>query len=187
MRAVNLVLRFGKFDRSGLVTALGKALRSNEGEHPDRRDASCWWLGWFAVAQSRQGRDYGRVALAHVIQRLRRVDGCRRIRLYVAAGNGAARRLYGSAGFSECATDDAGWHTLEYTLPRQLPSAIAVRGFAVHAAAAKRYRRRMRLRSSVGPFAARSIGTVRGLPIPGEIAAATHGAERFPKQPTHFA
>jgi len=154
-------LLFGMEDASGLVGFFVV--------HPDRRDSSCWWLGWFAVAQSHQGRGYGRVALEHVIQRLRRVDGCRRIRLYVAAANGAARRLYGSAGFSECATDDAGWHTLEYKLPRQVPIASAVRGFAVHAAPAKRDRRRMRLRSSVGPVAARSIGTVRGPPIAGEI------------------
>ncbi len=149
-------LLFGMEDATGLVGFFVV--------HPDRRDTSCWWLGWFAVAQSHQGRGYGRLAMEHVIQRLRRVNGCRRIRLHVAAANGPARRLYGSAGFSECGTVDAGWHTLEYVLPPQVPVAAAVRGFVAHAAPARQQRRRMRLRSSVGPFAARSIGTVRGPP-----------------------
>jgi len=152
-------LLFGMEDASGLVGFYVV--------HPDRRDTSCWWLGWFAVARPQQGRGYGRIALEHVIQRFRRVNGCRRIRLYVAEANRAARQLYGNAGFRECGVDEAGWHTLEYELPPQIPNlAVPARGFAVHAAPAKRLRRRMRLRSSVGPFAARSIGTVRGPPAP---------------------
>jgi len=150
-------LLFGIEDASGLVGFFVV--------HPDRRDGSCWWLGWFAVAQARQGRGYGRIALEHIIRRFRRVNGCRRIRLYVAEANCAARRLYGNAGFIECETDEAGWQTLEYELPPHISTlARPARGFAVHAAPAKRLRRRMRLRSSVGPFAARSIGTVRGPP-----------------------
>lgn len=133
--------------------------------HPDRRDASCWWLGWFAVSHAHQGRGYGRIALEHVIHRLRGVGGCRRIRLYVAEANTGARRLYGRAGFRDCGTDDAGWHTLEYRLPPRIPGEPGLAGrVASYAVPAKRARRRLRLRPSVGPFAARSIGTVRGPP-----------------------
>lgn len=67
--------------------------------HPDRRDASCWWLGWLAVDRAWQGKGLGRAAVAAALAALRRVAGCRRVRLLVAADNGAALRLYRAAGF----------------------------------------------------------------------------------------
>ena len=135
--------------------------------HPDRRDTSCWWLGWFAVARRSQGRGYGRAALEHVVRRLRRAPGCRRIRLHVAAANGGARRLYEGAGFRDLGADGGGWHVLEYEVPTGVSAAVTpARGAAGHAVPAKRPRRRMRLRPSAGPFAARSIGVVRGPPAP---------------------
>ncbi len=68
--------------------------------HPDPRDASCWWLGWFAVDRSRQGVGIGRVALLHITDQLRRIPTCRRIRLLVAPDNAPALRLYAGAGFA---------------------------------------------------------------------------------------
>lgn len=141
--------------------------------HPDRRDPSCWWLGWFAVARRVQGRGYGRAALEHVVRRLRRLPGCRRIRLQVAEANGPARRLYAAAGFRECGMDGAGWHTLECEVPPHIPTAaVPARSSASYAVPAERRRRRMRLRPNVGPFAARSIGVVRGPPVPAPSPAA---------------
>ena len=67
--------------------------------HPDRRDPSCWWLGWLAVDRRRQGEGLGRAALASALERLRRVGACRRVRLLVASENAVALRLYLRAGF----------------------------------------------------------------------------------------
>lgn len=67
--------------------------------HPDRRDPSCWWLGWLAVDRRRQGLGLGRAALASALARLRRVGACRRVRLLVAPENAVALRLYRRAGF----------------------------------------------------------------------------------------
>ncbi len=67
--------------------------------HPDARDQSCWWLGWFAIDRRKQGRGYGRVAMAAIMDRLRRVGNCRRIRLLVAPENATALSLYRRAGF----------------------------------------------------------------------------------------
>ena len=67
--------------------------------HPDRRDRACWWLGWLAIDVRWQGSGFGRAAMQAVMARLRRVVGCRRVRLLVAAENGAALRLYRDAGF----------------------------------------------------------------------------------------
>lgn len=67
--------------------------------HPDRRDGSCWWLGWLAVDRLRQGCGLGRAALASALARLARIGRCRRVRLLVAAENGVALGLYRRAGF----------------------------------------------------------------------------------------
>ena len=72
--------------------------------HPDRRDRSCWWLGWLAVDDRQQGRGIGRLVMAAVMAALRRVAGCRRVRLLVAADNAAALRLYAQAGFRAAGT-----------------------------------------------------------------------------------
>jgi GNAT superfamily N-acetyltransferase len=68
--------------------------------HPDRRDRSCWWLGWFAIDRRQQGRGYGQAVMSAIMGRLRQVEGCRRVRLLVAAENAPALRLYEKAGFS---------------------------------------------------------------------------------------
>ncbi len=67
--------------------------------HPDRHDASCWWLGYLAVSPTACGRGLGREMLARAIRRLGQVPGCRRIRLLVDPGNLSARRLYAVFGF----------------------------------------------------------------------------------------
>ena len=135
--------------------------------HPDRRDRSCWWLGWFTIDRRYQGRGYGRTALVHVIEMLRRLEGCRRIRLLVAHDNLSARRLYEHAGFEEAGRDDEGWHILDYRVPAHIPTGVValLLGPAIHCVPAKRTRRRLRLRPTAGPSAARSIGPVRGPPL----------------------
>ena len=67
--------------------------------HPDPRNRACWWLGWLAIDVRWQGAGFGRAAMSAVMARLRRIAGCRRVRLLVAAENRAARRLYANAGF----------------------------------------------------------------------------------------
>lgn len=69
--------------------------------HPDARDRSCWWLGWFAIDCRRQGNGYGRTAMAAILDRLRQIPGCRRIRLLVAPDNPHALKLYRQAGFRQ--------------------------------------------------------------------------------------
>jgi len=139
--------------------------------HPDPRDRSCWWLAWFAIDRSRQGRGYGRIALTHAISLLAHIDGCRRIRLLVAHGNEVARHVYDVAGFDEIGRDDEGWHIMEYDVPSSRPVTdpfAACR--AVHAVPSKRTRRRLRLRLSTGPNPARTIGSVRAPPAVSSVA-----------------
>ena len=69
--------------------------------HPDTRDRSCWWLGWFAIDRRCQGCGYGHAVMVAIMDRLRRIEGCCRVRLLVAPENAYARRLYGKAGFSD--------------------------------------------------------------------------------------
>jgi GNAT superfamily N-acetyltransferase len=52
--------------------------------HPDRRDNSCWWLGWFALDRRYQGRGYGHMAMAQIMTNVRHIVGCRRVRLLVS-------------------------------------------------------------------------------------------------------
>ena len=67
--------------------------------HPDRRDASRWWLGWFGIDSAHQGGGRGSRVMAAIVERLRHVPACREICLLVAPDNQAARRLYDRAGF----------------------------------------------------------------------------------------
>jgi diamine N-acetyltransferase len=136
--------------------------------HPDLRDHSCWWLAWFAIDLSHQGRGYGRVALTHAVTLLAHIDGCRRIRLLVAHSNTVARHVYDLAGFDDIGRDEEGWHIMEYVVPSAIPSSDPFAAYrAAHAGvvAAKRVRRRMRLRPFTGPNPARTIGSVRAPPI----------------------
>ena len=72
--------------------------------HPDRRDPSCWWLGWLAIDARRQGGGIGRAAVAAVMAALGRDARCRRVRLLVAPDNAPAMRLYRAAGFHQVDT-----------------------------------------------------------------------------------
>jgi RimJ/RimL family protein N-acetyltransferase len=139
--------------------------------HPDPRDQSCWWLGWFAIASHHRGRGYGRAALCHVIETLHRIDSCRRIRLLVARDNIDARRLYGLNGFQEAGVDDEGWQILQYDLPAHIPTgfqrALAGRvlaGRSLQQLLAKRARRRLRRQPMVGPCSPRCMVPVRAPP-----------------------
>jgi RimJ/RimL family protein N-acetyltransferase len=67
--------------------------------HPDPRDNACWWLGWFAMDRRVQGRGLGRIAMAEMMRRFHRLEGCRRVRLLVASDNHGAHHLYEDAGF----------------------------------------------------------------------------------------
>ncbi len=67
--------------------------------HPDRRDTSRWWLGWFGIDRSHQGGGRGGRVIAAIITRLRHIPACREIRLLVAPDNTGALRLYRRAGF----------------------------------------------------------------------------------------
>ena len=67
--------------------------------HPDPRDRTCWWLGWFAIDRNRQGSGFGMAAMRAIMRAVPADPGCRRVRLLVAPENAPALRLYGRAGF----------------------------------------------------------------------------------------
>ena len=130
--------------------------------HPDRRDASCWWLGWLALGRRQQGRGYGRRVMAQIMRSLRRIDRCRRARLLVDSRNAGALRLYQAAGFRQVGMHETGELILEAVLAR-LGHAAPPRS-PTSPAAPKRARRKGRIRRSHGPHAAFCIGIERGPP-----------------------
>ncbi|MDO9503131.1 GNAT family N-acetyltransferase [Falsiroseomonas sp.] len=133
--------------------------------HPDPRDATCWWLGWFILARSHQGRGLGRTILARVMASLATVPACRRVRLIVVPENDGARALYEKVGFQVVdrmpATGDL---VMEIALRPASP--VLAHGYraVICPIASRRGRRRMRLRPRTGPHAARVIGVERGPP-----------------------
>ena len=142
--------------------------------HPELRDTSCWWLGWIALDRRHQGCGYGRLALMDALLRLRRMPGCRRIRLLVAPDNLAARGLYERAGFEPVGQWNAtGEFILELALPDPTDAA-SNEAFLLQAVAARARRvfRHRRLRQTAGPHAAWVIGVERGPPAPRRVDSA---------------
>lgn len=134
--------------------------------HPEKRDRSCWWLGWLALDRRQQGRGYGRAALGAVLDRLRRVPGCRRVRLLVTRDNVRARQLYESGGFRAAGIWAA---TREMVLELVLPGGVDggrldTFNLAAVAMRVRRVFRHRRLRRTAGPHAAWVIGVERGPP-----------------------
>lgn len=135
--------------------------------HPDQRDRSCWWLGWLALDVRQQGQGYGGLALLAVMSRLRRLAGCRRMRLLVAPENSRARCLYDRAGFRWVGrVASTGELILELAL-RSGAEADRRQAFffAMIAAGVRRVFRHRRLRLAAGPHAAWVIGVERGPPV----------------------
>ena len=150
--------------------------------HPDRRDGACWWLGWLAIGRRRQGLGYGRAALASAMRRLAAVEGCRRVRLLVAPDNDRARAMYGQAGFETVGVHSTGELILECELPGRVPTSVMARTINLLVSARVRTTSR-RLRSVVGPYAARAIGVVRGPPSSrrGRERVLHHGRHQWAK------
>lgn len=132
--------------------------------HPDGRNAACWWLGWFALDRRKQGLGLGRATMAHILSSLRRIAGCRRVRLLVAPDNIHAMRLYTQAAFQQVGVSSSGELILEAKLPAPLAAGtvlitmlpiVVTPGTSCHVG---------RLRLSAGPYAARMIGVSRGPP-----------------------
>jgi diamine N-acetyltransferase len=142
--------------------------------HPDRRDNSCWWLGWLALDRRYQGRGYGRVAMAQIMTNVRHIVGCRRVRLLVSPANVHATRLYAQAGFHQVGVHTSGELILEVVL-----SGVAVIEDIIAllraSSVSKHARRAGRLRLSHGPHAAQVIGVERGPP---SARAAHHLVDR---------
>lgn len=92
--------------------------------HPDRHDASCWWLGYLAVSPGALGRGLGRALVGIALQRLTRIPGCSRIRLLVHPDNQAALRLYGRFGFT---AGGVSRRTGELVLVRHVDRGIRIR------------------------------------------------------------
>lgn len=133
--------------------------------HPDRRDATCWWLGWFILARSHQGLGLGRTILARIMAGLAGVPACQRIRLIVVPGNAGALSLYGKVGFRAVGElPGTGDIVMEFELLSKSPVAARSSLAAACPIAGRRGRRRMRLRPRTGPHAARVIGVGRGPP-----------------------
>lgn len=129
--------------------------------HPDRRDRSCWWLGWFAIDRRQQGRGYGQVVMSAIMGRLRRIEGCRRVRLLVAPANAHARRLYAKAGFSRAGIyTETGELVMECTRMGR----VATEQGADH----------IRIEDVV-MHCARTGSWARGVPCAARIHGATHG------------
>ncbi len=133
--------------------------------HRDPRDAATWWLGWFAMDRRQQGRGYGRVAMAAIMQAFRRIPGCRRARLLVAPGNAGALRLYEAWGFRPVGVNGVtGELVMECGLAASLPGHDPARcPPPAMAARARRARRGPRLEA--GPHAVRMVGVERGPPV----------------------
>ncbi len=151
---------------SVIAIEVGGAIAGFYVVHPELRDSSCWWLGWFALDRRQQGRGYGRAALQAVLERLRRMAGCRRVRLLVAPDNVRARGLYERSGFRAAGVWPA---TRELILELTLPAVIdagRLDAFNLVAVAtrARRVFRHRRLRQIAGPHAAWVIGVERGPP-----------------------
>jgi GNAT superfamily N-acetyltransferase len=135
--------------------------------HPELRDASCWWLGWLALDSRQQGRGFGKQTMHEIVERLRRIDGCRRVRLLVAPDNLRARMLYESAGFRIIGPwPSTGELVLELVLPPAVDAGrLNAFNLVAVAARARRVFRHRRLRLTVGPHAAWVIGVERGPPV----------------------
>lgn len=102
--------------------------------HPDRRDTSCWWLGWFGIDRRAQGGGRGGRVIGAIVERLRLIPGCREIRLLVAPDNFGARRLYQRAGFMLAGiARDTGELILQLALPMTRPSGEVPARFWAHA------------------------------------------------------
>ena len=150
--------------------------------HPELRDTSCWWLGWIALDIRYQGCGYGRLALTDAMLRLRRMPGCRRIRLLVAPDNARARGLYQQFGFEPVGC----WpSTGEFILQLALPDPANEDGneaFVLQAVAARARRvfRHRRLRQTAGPHVAWVIGVERGPPAARRVDSARRGAQAGP-------
>ena len=147
--------------------------------HPEPRDAACWWLGWLALDRRQQGHGFGRDAMLAVMRQLRRVPGCRRVRLLVAADNLCARGLYEKFGFREAGRSAATQELiLEAALPSEVDESNTLEDFVLFlvAARARRVFRHRRLRLTVGPHAAWVIGVERGPPASSELAGRTAAA-----------
>lgn len=134
--------------------------------HPDQRDLSCWWLGWLAIDRRHEGKGYGGAAVSAAIAQVRRLAGCRRIRLLVAPDNGRAIDLYRRARFRTVGLFVA---TGELILELAFGSMVAVADLASFnlmavAARARRVFRHRRLRLLAGPHSAWVIGVERGPP-----------------------
>ena len=102
--------------------------------HPDRRDTSRWWLGWFGIDRPHQGGGRGGRVMGAIVARLRLIPGCREIRLLVAPDNFGARRLYQRAGFMLAGiARDTGELILQLALPMTRPSGEVPARFWAHA------------------------------------------------------
>ena len=146
--------------------------------HPEPRDNACWWLGWLALDQRQQGRGYGCIAMLAVMERLRQIPNCRRVRLLVAPDNLRARALYDRFGFRTIGRSDK---TGELVLEAALPTPAEVDGLRTFlllavAARARRVFRHRRLRLTSGPHPAWVIGVERGPPA--RLCRAGHTGER---------
>jgi diamine N-acetyltransferase len=151
--------------------------------HPDRRDNSCWWLGWFALDRRFQGRGYGRMAMAQIMDNVRRIVGCRRVRLLVSPSNGHATRLYAQAGFHQVSLHATGELILEVVLSR-LAVIEDIVALLRASSVSKRARRSGRLRLSPGPHAAQVIGVERGPPsVPAPLHTAWWTTRRVGSPP----
>jgi len=64
-------------------------------------DDESGWIGGLVIGREHQRRGYGRAAVAALLERLRREQGCSSAALSYAAENAPARALYSSLGFAE--------------------------------------------------------------------------------------
>ena len=132
--------------------------------HPDRRDAACWWIGWFALDRCSQGRGFGRAAMARIMTAFRGIAGCRRVRLLVAPDNVHAVRLYTQAEFRPVGIHVTGELVLEAAVPHQFTSGPRLRSMLRLVVTPGHASHEGRLRLAAGPYEARMIGVERGPP-----------------------
>lgn len=132
--------------------------------HPDPQDGSSWWLAYLAVSSRAQGAGIGRAILTAVLRRLSCVPGCRRVLLLVDRNNPAAQHLYRRMGFVPSGTKSVG---TEDVLAWSCAGLTPVLAMVPKPQSPFTKRRRLRVRPSPGPHAARVIGLTRGPPVLG--------------------
>lgn len=80
--------------------------------YDEKEDA--YWVARLMVDREQQGKGYGRAAMLHLLNMLRAIPGCKRVRISYEPHNSRARSLYLSLGFVETGEELEGESVAQY-------------------------------------------------------------------------